>query len=432
MMRTWITLPALALVSVAFLAAGCQSSLMPTPVAFVGTDVDPIAETPAAAETTSTKVFYFTDRTPRPDSTSPATFYSNDRDWGLRLGYATVELARGMSWDELRAESVRDKRENKVHPRLVAVSEVGPLWLDIPTTVDAAAAENQEVARGFAEMVQRELDASELNEIFIFIHGFNTRFDDNCIIAAELHHYIGRQGVFMSYAWPSRGSVFAYSKDKAAARYSTRYLRLFLVYLAQNTTARRINLIAHSAGAPIAVTALHELCLMHFDEPPGSVRDKYRIGRLMLVAPDMDLGRFRNATHDELAGVPEHMSIYLSTRDKALNLSSWIYGFARLGQPLTELRENDLEFIKDHPSVTIVDVAAAEKEHGSFLGHSYFHNDPWVSSDVIMTLRHGSEAAVRGLAPIDGKPIWGFPEDYPARAREAARKLYGGEGPAGE
>ncbi len=87
--------------------AGCgPPTLMPTPVAFDG-GVDPLA--PGDQETT-TRVFIVTDRTPSGNEDDPAAFYSNDRDYGLRVGVATVDLAQGMTWDELHAESLRAKR----------------------------------------------------------------------------------------------------------------------------------------------------------------------------------------------------------------------------------------------------------------------------------------------------------------------------------
>jgi esterase/lipase superfamily enzyme len=400
---------------------------MPTPVGFDATGIDPIAVTESREEGTTTRIFYATDRMPSKSPTTPATIYSNDRDFGLRLGVATVDLAPDLTWEELHEVSLQDKRTRNPTPRLTDVDEIGPLWLSVPP-LDAASVEDSSVADAFAARVRADLAASTQNEIFIFVHGFNTRFDDNCVIAAELHHYLGSEGVFMSYAWPSRGSLFAYSKDKASAQYSIRYFRLFLSFLAERTDAARINVIAHSAGAPIAVGAIRELCLMHFDEDPDAVRSRYRLGRLVLVAPDMDLGMFANAVHDEIVGVPETMNIYISTRDRALDISSWIYGFARLGEPLTALRERDLDFLRDHSDVSIIDVAAAEKKHGSWLGHSYFHDDPWVSTDVILLLGHGAAPDERGLTLLDGKPIWTFPPDYPERCRAAVRRLYGEDG----
>jgi esterase/lipase superfamily enzyme len=401
---------------------GCgQPTLMPTPVAFED-GADPIAQTPASDRETTGEVFIVTDRTPSGRTDDPGRFYSNDRDHGLRVGVATVDLARDMTWDELHAQALRAKREHEPSLAFSGYEEFGSLWTDIPP-LDAASVEDPVVTARFAAALRADLAESELNEIYIFVHGFNTKLLRNTEIAAELHYYLGRRGAIISYEWPSRGSLFKYEADKAAAAYSVRYFRQLMAFLARETDAS-INVIAHSAGAPVAVGGIRELCLMHFDEGTAEVQRRYRIGHLMLVAPDMDLGQFENCIHDEILGVPQKMTIYMSTRDKALSFSAWIFGFARLGEALTELTATNLEFLRHHPGVEIVDVKAAEKHHGSWLGHSYFHQDPWVSSDVIMSLRYDAPPDQRGLVHPAGTPVWGFPADYPQRARSAAARLY--------
>ena len=408
----------------AIVLVGCshQPTLMPTPIAF-SSGVDPIAQTPPGVRKTTSRVFIATDRTPSGRTDDPATFSSNERDFGLRVGVASVDLAQDMTWDELHAQSLLEDREQEPVLALTDYEEFGALWTDIPP-LDAASVEDPRVTARFARELRKALAESELNEINIFIHGFNTKFTPNTQVAAELHHFLGHRGVFLSYEWPSRGSMLNYEVDKAAAEYSVRYFRLLLTFLAEETNAR-INIIAHSAGAPVAVGGIRELCLMHFDEGAKAVQRRYRIGHLILVAPDMDLGQFENGIHDEIVGVPLRMTIYMSTRDKALSMSSWVYGFARLGAALTELTEASLEFLKGHPACEIVDVGGAEKNHGSWLGHSYFHQDPWVSSDVLMALRYDASPRERGLVPSEGKPTWIFPDDYPQRARAAAARLYG-------
>ena len=103
----------LLLLIVALGPAGCSGpTLMPTPVAF-DSGVDPIAETPVTERDTTARVFIVTDRKPSDRTDSPADFYSNDRDYGLRVGVATVELARDMTWDELHAQSLETKRTRK-------------------------------------------------------------------------------------------------------------------------------------------------------------------------------------------------------------------------------------------------------------------------------------------------------------------------------
>ena len=53
-----IGIAAVTALSAAFLA-GCQAKLMPTPVAFAHTGIDPITETSNAKRTTTSRVFLF-------------------------------------------------------------------------------------------------------------------------------------------------------------------------------------------------------------------------------------------------------------------------------------------------------------------------------------------------------------------------------------
>ena len=68
-------------------------------------------------------------------------------------------------------------------------------------------------------------------------------------------------------------------------------------------------------------------------------------------------------------------------------------------------------------------MSLAEKKHGSFLGHSYFHKDPWVSSDLLLLLRYAVPARERGLVRAEGSANWTFPEDYPQRVKAIAADL---------
>ena len=76
MRRTMLTFRALRIAFATALCgailAGCQAKLMPTPVVFAGTGIDPVAEAHAGERTTMSRVFYATDRTPRQDPQTPA------------------------------------------------------------------------------------------------------------------------------------------------------------------------------------------------------------------------------------------------------------------------------------------------------------------------------------------------------------------------
>ena len=416
----------------AMLLAGCAERLMPTPVGFDKSGGDPFLNTPPSMQSTSLSVLVAADRKPAihdvtrgdPPSKSGVDFFTNDRDTSMQFGRATVEFAaHEPGWDYLVQESRTEARRSDPLLKMTGYEPFGSVWVGIPPLDETPPEEEEAAITAFTEAVNAGLSVSRSKDIYIFIHGFNTSFVDNMTLGAEMFHYLGRDGVFINYGWPSQDSVFDYSADKSTASYSTRPFRLFLTRLAKRSNAERIHILAHSAGAPIAVEALRQLRLMNFSEPNEATRSRYKIGRLVLVAPDMDLGDFENAVADGATAVPERTTIYISSHDKALDISAWMGGFARLGQPMSVLTPKNITFLNEQEGVDIVDVFLAERMFGSWLGHSYFHDDAWVSTDVLLTLADGMLPAARGLVRDPKASVFTFPADYPAKAAAAALRV---------
>lgn len=416
----------------AVLLAGCAETLMPTPVGFDKSGGDPFLNTPPSMQSTSLSVLVAADRKPAvhdatrgdPPSKSGVDFFTNERDTSMQLGRATIEFtAREPGWDYLVKESRTEDRRSDPTLKMIGYESFGSVWVEMPPLNETPPEAEEAAIAAFAQAVNAGLSVSRSKDIYIFIHGFNTSFVDNMTLGAEMFHYLGRDGVFINYGWPSQDSVFDYSADKSTASASTRPFRLLLTRLANRSNVEQIHILAHSAGAPIAVEALRQLRLMHFSEPAAATRTRYKIGRLVLVAPDMDLGDFGNAVADGATAVPERTTIYISSRDKALDISAWIGGFARLGEPLSVLTPKNIAFLNAQEGVDIVDVFLAERMFGSWLGHSYFHDDDWVSTDVLLALGHGLLPDARGLVRDPQESVFTFPADYPAKAAAAALRV---------
>jgi hypothetical protein len=83
-----------------------------------------------------------------------------------------------------------------------------------------------------------------------------------------------------------------------------------------------------------------------------------------------------------------------------------------------EMSLGAIEFLSNTPEISIIDVTeAADATVGN--GHNYFRSSPWVSSDILMTLRYNLRPGDRGLVIGDKAPIWSFPPDYITRLRAA-------------
>jgi esterase/lipase superfamily enzyme len=98
-----------------------------------------------------------------------------------------------------------------------------------------------------------KLDASEIKDIFICVHGFKVVFKKPLLVAAELWHFLGYEGLFVAYAWPSTPSNRAYVADLETAVLSSQNFRKFLQYLAEETHVRHIHIIGYSAGTRIII-----------------------------------------------------------------------------------------------------------------------------------------------------------------------------------
>lgn len=413
------------LIAAVLLGSGCSSRqyLMPTPTVIAEGAHDPFALTTAAEQRSTTPVFVVSGREPS-GRMSPARFYSNDRSRVLRLGRAELEIGAGMTWPEL-VDASRDPRRSTGTPiEFASFEEYGVLWASVPPpdlgfTRDWTAPDSsREPASAFAEAINDQLLSTGSDDAYIFVHGFNTDYTKNLGIAAEIWHYSGRRGAMLSFAWPSEHSVFAYQADKANAAYATRQLREFLRFLVEHTDVGRINIVAHSAGNPIVVEAMRDLRLMHYQADQASLQSTTRIGRVVLAAPDMDLLRAINATLDGFDECAESVVMYASTRDTALSLSSMIFSDTRLGASVKRLSPEEQQALRSVQSFEAVDVSRAQKKHSTFLGHSYYHQNPWVSSDIGLYLTLGLTASERGLERDEKTGFWVFPPDYESRLQE--------------
>lgn len=395
---------------------GCQTYLMTTPTAVSDGHINPFERVVPEYQNTKASVFVASARAPS-GKTFPAHFYTTDRSRMVRVGLATLEIGPGMTWEALVDESLVAKRKRDPEIKLTAYEEYGPLWSTAwPPNIrfdrdwDFSGVDRAPGDR-FVEAIEAELALSRRKQITIYVHGFNTKFDENLKRASEFWHYMSRDEVVISFDWASKGSLFSYEVDKANANFAIRQFRRLLEFLAANTSAERINILAHSAGNPIALEALRQLSLMYYDLDNAAVQRRTRIGQVVFAAPDADLETALSAGVDGSPRVSQGFVIYASRKDKALGFAGGIFGDVRLGNSIGKLTDDERDAIIANNSQWI-DVAEAEKHSSTWLGHSYFHDNPWVSSDLMLFLRLGATADERGLVRDMETGFLTFPEDY--------------------
>jgi esterase/lipase superfamily enzyme len=424
---------------------GCAASgpykidLMPAPEIYDEETLTPFSDLPGEAEAPYWGMLYATDRTPvDPDAEQPPKerFYENERGHLVRLGIAHIELGEGdFSWEEARQISLAKNRTDQYPLKVTAVDELGVLDRSFSEfeTPESLALKSPEAGQRFAALINKKLALSTQQDIFIYIHGYKVVFDNPILVATELWHYLGYEGVFIAYAWPSTPSRWAYFGDAETAMTTAYGLRVFLEYLAEETKAKRIHIIGYSQGTRLVIQTLYNIALINHNKSREAVQKKMRIGRVVLIGSDVERQMMGTFIADGLLKVPQHLTVYVSEGDKALDLSTFFFGRKRLGQMFSpgEMALTTAEFLWETPQVSVVNVTAAEGAT-SGNGHSYFRSSPWASSDMLMALRYGLPPGERGLVQSDDSPIWTFPEDYIDRLRTKLIELNPAHGNAGQ
>jgi esterase/lipase superfamily enzyme len=213
-----------------------------------------------------------------------------------------------------------------------------------------------------------------------------------------------------------------YLTDVETTAFTAQHFRMLLAYLALNTEARRIHIVCYSAGARIVSQALHELRLMGYGFPANRLKEKLKIGQVVFAAPDIDLMLFVARYRDRFGDIADTITIYTNANDTALHWALRFIGWPRLGAPgELGLTPEELRTFSIMENTWVIDVAAAEDTDAGN-GHGYFIKSPWVSTDLLLTLRYGFDPGNRGLVLRPDGLNYEFPGTYPEKIAKVAQK----------
>lgn len=255
------------------------------------------------------EVYYATDRAATGDP-RPTEYYGYGRG-ELELGVAVVTIPDIHVAGMVEAPSVWKLEFGPSPAKHVVLQSV--------TSVSEA---------DFYGRLQKEFSGRDEREAFVFIHGYNVRFEQAAKRAAQIAYDMNYAGVPVLYSWPSRGSTIGYVADSAVVRLSGRRLSMFLDDLVTRSGAATIHIVAHSMGNRALTDALELMALRH-DLTPES---KPLFGQILFAAPDVDAGLFSQMIKT-IRPIAERLTLYASEEDWALESSRRLHGNApRAGQ----------------------------------------------------------------------------------------------------
>jgi len=401
-----------------------QLNLMPAPDVYDDGNVNPFVDNDPIRAGVQPEILYATDRAPAETDDKRYEHYTNQRGFVLRLGSAEIHFGKddSITWEEARRVSLLKNRTENYPLEVNSVEEFGVLDRTI-RPFDEGIEASATPGRRFIAEIDRRLENSASQDVYIYVHGYKVDFENPLLVASEMWHFLGYNGAFIAFSWPTTAKKLAYFSDLETAVASARALRILIVYIAENSKAERIHVVGYSAGTRVVGRMLADLGILGYGRSEEEIRKYLKLGHVILTGSDIDRAILGGYLLDGALRIPASLTIYTSRTDKALAASRFMLGRDRSGQlaDAAEVDSSSRQFFENTPALRIIDVtAAAGSQTGN--GHAYFRSSPWVSSDILMTLLYDLPPEKRGLLRAAELPIWMFPDDYPARLLNALQE----------
>lgn len=226
---------------------------------------------------------------------------------------------------------------------------------------------------GFLDTVRTTVNKSSQRELVIYVHGYHNGFDDAARDAAVLGSYF--KCPVIAYTWPTPKTVAPTLKNYHIAEnqvsWSQQPFTDFLKAIVATFPDHTITLVCHSMGSRLVVGGLHDLY-------PNGGNEVFK--EVAFASADYDSDTFINRAGKSLS-VSEITRIYVSPKDKAMDISSWFAGgYTRMGSP-----GDNINLITSLPKVQVIDFT---KYGGGLTGHSMAH---WLVANMHKYRRPGGE-----------------------------------------
>lgn len=384
-------------ITLLFLSACSTTHTLPTtPNIYSASTPYPVENIAAAEQGMQSEIFYVTDRTTIREA-EVLVGYEKNRSESMAFGTATVKYDENLSWNELVEISQAKATRPSVDVELTKISELHrfpatPLIFSVtPDGIITDLEEEERYQKSIEAMqksVQARLKATNQSDIILYVHGFNTSFEDAILGLNDVWHFSGRHGVPIAYSWPSgSGNILRYFTDRESGEFTIFHFKETIRILSEIPEVNNIHLLAHSRGADITTSGLRELVI----ETRASGKDPLKtlkIKNLILAAPDLDYGVVTQRLIAEQFGPAfGQLTIYINESDEALGISQLLMKGVRFGKLSSgEQKERESRILENVKNVSFVNVKGVQ----SLVGHGYFSAHPGALSDIIKLIKTGA------------------------------------------
>ncbi len=209
---------------------------------------------------------------------------------------------------------------------------------------------------------EKIIKSAKQDEAFLYVHGFNNTFQEASYRTAQLTYDLGFKGISLMFSWPSKGNLESYSADEDDIIYAMPHIFKFIRLVTKNNKIKKIHLIAHSMGSRGLMNVLQRI---------GKEKNVI-FDQIILAAPDIDAEVFRDQILPDIVCQGREITIYASSKDKALFASKKIHDDNRLGQIN--------KFTKSLKNTNVIDVSNLTSEN--FFNHDYIFTSRLMIEDL--------------------------------------------------
>jgi esterase/lipase superfamily enzyme len=179
------------------------------------------------------------------------------------------------------------------------------------------------------EGLRQQVAASPHRALLVLVHGYRNSFPASLRMTSLVAHVLDVNAPVMMLDWPGDQGwgIGGYRRAQGVAADSGAELAQALQLIAAQIQPDKIWLMANSMGAKVVTSAFDTLC-----EAEEWKDTDTEIEHVVLTAPDVGKQDFNEHFKEEITALARHLSVYVSSNDRALLASRLVNRQRRLGE----------------------------------------------------------------------------------------------------
>jgi esterase/lipase superfamily enzyme len=258
------------------------------------------------AEQGTFRFFYATNRGPGTENGGIEERYGSEREPVLRFG----------------------RFDTKIRPSLGLGMIINPSDWFLNEEIQLQSVETLEQA-AWVEGLRAQVAASPRRSLLLVVHGFREAYPSALRKTAFLAHVLDIDTPVLVFDWPGDqgSSLRGYRRARQVAQASGAELAETLKLVIDQVQPERLWLMANSMGGQVVADAFHVL-YREADLADAQTENE----DVVLTAPDVDHQEFDQQFKKEIAALARHLTVYVSSNDRALLVSRVVNRGQRLGE----------------------------------------------------------------------------------------------------